>query len=951
MKHWIQRAPFFLLIVLGSAVPAVSKSPEIWTGIVVIADGQVAGDWVSAAPVWPPDDQWERWEQMEKMSRPEELRRLAPPTAILMPDTSGRSVLAVAPHAGLKKYVVDAGAGMVDLRGAEVEQCMVRLGAGGQVMAKDSLLSSFHVAESAGAQAGGSIILERCAVTGSFGGVFWGGSQRWVVRDCHFKASLLPWINPRALQIPVVENCHFEQCFIPQSFLLKCRNCTFDGCVVGGPDSFSAGGKPFFMTETGAPNRLPERRTGTAGISVSKGQPRALFWGAWRQDGPGDLLESRMASRYTVRPQMLSEGAETVVPQAMAAELKGKVYRRMDAGERLQFDGTAVNVLEAGQPQGGGGILSATGRQIEWTQPVRDFESDNGFGQMVRTGGTLKRKGLFSGNCELLAVVEEVPGSAPDPVRIFKVLPEAMAITRELVSQVAGTTWALEGPEKFSVRFETPTQLVWLAGAGQTRGGSQWRALQAEDELMVADWQGAPARVKLERGLQKLTLTSGTKKWAGSFTRRDQPDDFSPLMPAPMAKAVPQVVAKGETPEAANDNPFEPGQAVEAEAKQSSPPPLAGELLKSRTSRVNGLLVAVLEGGQTAGATSQMNVIAIPLAGGNETTLNFNQKIGPLMQKALDEVRKFQTIRQGRWPDGFQIEVSFADKYTPKDGPSAAVACALLLEGLYTGKVWDSELAVTGDLNADGSVQPVGGVPAKIKGAVSRKCRVVAIPDANERAVRDYFLSEGPQSLMGINVFTIKEFDHARDLAMLVKPPALTTALLEFAKVIQAAPPKDKAGPWLKQAAVTAQLRKVVQAAPTHLSAKLLLEYAEGRAPTVLSLTGSIEAIDRESFEVLQAIRSSRTGGSFSGIRQDKLGDAIYRLRRMRTQLHPGTRRLLDSMESFSSIIRTFLGNPPRTAAFINKAVEGIRAAGNTVDQQYQALRNNPEVMAELMKE
>jgi hypothetical protein len=228
------------------------------------------------------------------------------------------------------------------------------------------------------------------------------------------------------------------------------------------------------------------------------------------------------------------------------------------------------------------------------------------------------------------------------------------------------------------------------------------------------------------------------------------------------------------------------------------------------------------------------------------------------------------------------------------------------------------------------------------------KCRIAGIPEANERAVRDYFLSEGPQSPMGINGFTIKEFDQARDLALAVKSPELTTALAEFDRVIQVAPPKEKAGPWLKQPAVAAQLRKVVKAAPHHLSAKLLLEYAEGRAPVLLSLTGSIESIDRESYEVLQAVKASKEGGKISGIRQDKLGDAIYRFRRVRGMLHADTRPLLDSMEAFSVSIRNFLSNPPRSIAFHNKAVEGIPAGGATVDRYYEVLRNNPEVMAEL---
>ena len=66
------------------------------------------------------------------------------------------------------------------------------------------------------------------------------GDQK--VRDCQFKVSLLPWISSQAVQAPVVERCHFEQYFISESFLLKCRDCTFDGCMIGSPDSFAQAG-------------------------------------------------------------------------------------------------------------------------------------------------------------------------------------------------------------------------------------------------------------------------------------------------------------------------------------------------------------------------------------------------------------------------------------------------------------------------------------------------------------------------------------------------------------------------------------------------------------------------------------------------------------------------------------------------------------------------------------
>ncbi len=410
----------------------------------------------------------------------------------------------------------------------------------------------------------------------------------------------------------------------------------------------------------------------------------------------------------------------------------------------------------------------------------------------------------------------------------------------------------------------------------------------------------------------------------------------------------------------AQDSPATPGPAPAGAAESVPPPDLPPATpepqtnasgLKSRTCRVNGLLVAVLPGGKTAGATSQMNVSALPAPSRAEASLGFNQEIGPEMTKALAEVRKFQTIRQGLWPGGYQLEVSFADKYTPKDGPSAAVACALLLEGLFTGQTWDPGFSVTGDLNADGSVQPVGGVPAKIRGAAGRQCRIVAIPAANERAVRDFLLSEGPHALMGIHVFALKEFDEARDLALTVKPAGLTQALTDFDKVVAARIPKQRAAAWTKLPAVAAQLRKVVKAAPHHLSARLLLEYSEGRSPGTLSLAGSLEAMDLESGDLIAAIREASANRNLGGLKKDSLGDTVFRLRRLRPILHPETRRLLDSIESFSTLVRNIMANPPRSAPFAQKAYDSITVAGALVQSENQKLRANPEVVAELMKE
>lgn len=420
------------------------------------------------------------------------------------------------------------------------------------------------------------------------------------------------------------------------------------------------------------------------------------------------------------------------------------------------------------------------------------------------------------------------------------------------------------------------------------------------------------------------------------------PGSFAQNSPAP--PSTPPSADPPATPAAADPPP--------APAPAPAPAPVEkGPELFAKTSRINGLLVSILPGNKTAGAASQMNAAAIPSGNTEESTLKFNQPIGPQMEKALGEVRKFMTIRHDGWARGYAIEISFADKYTPKDGPSAAVACALLMEGLYSAEVWDPAFAVTGDLNADGSVQPVGGVPAKIRGALNRKCRLIGIPASNERAVRDYMLAEGPQVLMGINIMALKEFEEAQNLALVKKPAAITNALTAFDRIIQAQIPADRAPTWVKLPAVTAQLKKVVELAPHHLSARLLLDYASGKDKT-LSLVGSLEFIDRETGDLLPAVNEAVNNmGQINGIKKDSLGNMVYRLRRARGLMHPETRPLIDSVERFSNTVRTILDNPPRTQTFAVKAQATIQSAATQVQAEYHRLRTNPEITAQMMNE
>jgi predicted ATP-dependent protease len=90
-----------------------------------------------------------------------------------------------------------------------------------------------------------------------------------------------------------------------------------------------------------------------------------------------------------------------------------------------------------------------------------------------------------------------------------------------------------------------------------------------------------------------------------------------------------------------------------------------------------------------------------------------------------------------------------------KDGPSVAVACALLLESIISGVELDRNFAVTGDMNADGTVQPVGGIDGKIRGSVKARCIHVGIPVENKKSISDIFLLGGVQEVCKIQILVL----------------------------------------------------------------------------------------------------------------------------------------------------------------------------------------------------
>lgn len=375
-------------------------------------------------------------------------------------------------------------------------------------------------------------------------------------------------------------------------------------------------------------------------------------------------------------------------------------------------------------------------------------------------------------------------------------------------------------------------------------------------------------------------------------------------------------------------------------AAKEGPAPLA-----KTQSMVKGLLVMELGEGNYVGKASQMNCTALPSAGSSASSPVFNQEVGGDMKSALSEVVKHLTVKRGPLPPGYKIELAWEDKYGAKDGPSAAVACALMLDSVITGAEIDPHFAVTGDMNADGSVQPVGGVPDKIRGAARRDCTYVGVPESVEKDLTDSLLIEGPKAFWEIQVFTMKTFDDALALASAKKTPAMQEAIDKFSE-IQKLLVTRKDPSLLSNPKVLERLQAIGKAAPNCLSAKLLLLYGSGKTGKVLSIRGSLNQIEKVGSELLKNTRQPKP----EGLQADALASSISELNRIRTKLNPLTVPYADAIKDFGVEFRAIKNNPPRSPNEAAKATLRLKASAARLDGEADKLHSNKTVMEEVMK-
>lgn len=263
-------------------------------------------------------------------------------------------------------------------------------------------------------------------------------------------------------------------------------------------------------------------------------------------------------------------------------------------------------------------------------------------------------------------------------------------------------------------------------------------------------------------------------------------------------------------------------------------------------SKLHGLMVQESpDSTERRGSAQEIILTAEETAPGLPTTCRFTTEAGRSLRIALEESYRAVRLRHPRIDRGNSFTFSFADKYTPVDGPSASTVIALLLYSLYDPAPLAEDCAITGDLTVDGRVRKVGGVPAKIRGAMLDHCRCVGVPRENAEDVDDLALLFPVNTLWKIQIFRVDTLDEAFALARADRAADLRRAMDLFAQIQGTVGLETPRLTIAAHRALIPQLEEVLRLAPNHASADWMLRQLRGRVPGTLSLHSSLEELMR----------------------------------------------------------------------------------------------------------
>ena len=109
-------------------------------------------------------------------------------------------------------------------------------------------------------------------------------------------------------------------------------------------------------------------------------------------------------------------------------------------------------------------------------------------------------------------------------------------------------------------------------------------------------------------------------------------------------------------------------------------------------------------------------------------------------------------------PEG--IHLHCPDGATPKDGPSAGTALTVLFYSRFMNKKIRNDIAITGEINLQGSVLKIGGLEEKLQGAKRAGVKLALIPKSNLTDLEKINLRNPNLLDNSFNVIDVERIEH-----------------------------------------------------------------------------------------------------------------------------------------------------------------------------------------------
>ena len=395
------------------------------------------------------------------------------------------------------------------------------------------------------------------------------------------------------------------------------------------------------------------------------------------------------------------------------------------------------------------------------------------------------------------------------------------------------------------------------------------------------------------------------------------------------------------------NNPWDRQDDNEFKERRETIPGGEAEKFAATQRTVYGLSVRTLSNGRHAGAAASLSATALREKDIDGIEFHIDQKVGNMTGNSLEEIMKLMRVRHeddGRIPSGYRVTITFEDKDTLLDGPSAGTAMSIILDSLFTGRELDDKFACTGAITADGKVTRIGGVAGKIRGATNKGCNLVGVPHENIKGVSDILVLDGIKKLMAIQVFSFKTLEEALMVASKDKPEDVQSTIDDFNKVAELIEAQGEES--LKNAKVIELLEDVVKKMPNHESAKILLSVAKGEEKKILSLGGSFHQINTNISGVARKIQMMvwSDEADLNSADRNAAKDALNELEGVSDKLDSRLKGFSDSMLKVLKSFSEGREDDEKDEEFI----ERIKKEWETANGERSKLMGDPEIMEEL---